>query len=516
MTPVEKSLAFLNDILQRSDNLIFFLVPVREENKIIDFKIDFLTENIESFTSQKSDRLIDQNLKSIYPNIYDDGIFEILTACFSKNDFAISFDRIFNFCGNKVWFQCQAKRYLEGITVSCKDISKLKITEQKLRDSNKQLEFQNTILNEAEMISKSASFRWNISTDTWIISENIKNLFYSDIFQSLQDDFTLFDLMIQEDAARIKLEIDNSKYDDELSTQYFTVDSGSSIKHYSLTGNFVPVSDGQMLLGVVKDITSILLNEKKLLNKNEELIRSNAELDSFNHIASHDLQEPLRKIRMFISRVKDLDNDALSEKAKTFLNKIESSSERMQELIRHLLTYSRIGKVGITFEEVHLQEIIDTISQELSDPSSEKHTIIQHTPLPSIFGVSYLIHQLFFNIISNAIKYKHPERPLILEISSKRKFANTYGHETPEAALTETDEFVEVSFKDNGIGFKQEYANQIFELFKRLHQKNEYTGTGIGLAICKKIAETHNGSIIAKGEPGIGSEFLVSFPISKY
>ncbi|MBQ0733345.1 sensor histidine kinase [Aquimarina celericrescens] len=505
-----KSLSFLNDLLTRSNNLIFFLIPEYEENSVIDFKLDYVTENIETFIDGKRSDIINKKMNFLFPDVYDNGIFEILVACLTKEDFEISFQRELNLCGNKIWFECNAARYEDGLTVTCSEISKLKHTEQELRKSNRQLEFQNATLREAEIISKSASFRWNIKKNTWILSENMHKLF--DLNPKTIREFKngIFDLMTLADRDKIKAAIDLYQYDDHLETQFFKTTKNNNRKYFSLSGNFVPVAAGQMMLGVVKNITEAVENEKNLRQKNEELLHINAELDSFNHIASHDLQEPLRKIRMFISRVNDLGHEDLSEKAKTYLSKIETSADRMQKLIKQLLTYSRIGKVGVTFEKVNLQDVFKSTVQDLEETKTSQYTINQTNDLPIIEGVPFLIHQLFYNIITNAIKYQHPDRPLHLEISSTLITGNS---KIPDDNSTEIDEMVELQFKDNGIGFKQEYVDKIFELFQRLHQKNEYSGTGIGLAICRKIVETHHGSISAIGMLDLGATFIVQLPL---
>ncbi len=501
-----KSISFLKDLLTRTDNLIFYFIPKYEETGIIDFNLDYVTENIETYIKGKRSDIINKNVSTFFPDIYDNGIFEILVACLTKDDFEISFQRELNFCGNTIWFQCHTARYEDGLTVTCSEISKLKHTEQELRKSNRQLEFQNATLREAEIISKSASFRWNIKKNKWVLSKNMQKLFDLDYKAITEYKNGIFDLMTPKDRDKIKAAIDLYQYDDHLTTQFFKTTENNKRKYFSVSGNFVPVTAGQMMLGVIKDITEAVENEKKLRQKNEELLHINAELDSFNHIASHDLQEPLRKIRMFISRVNDLGHEELSEKAKTYLTKIETSADRMQELIKQLLTYSRIGKVGISFEKVDLQHTFKAITQDLEETNTSNYAIHQTNELPVIEAVPFLIYQLFYNIITNAIKYQHPDRPLYLEISSTTITENNNDNNG-------TYEMVELQFKDNGIGFKQEYVDKIFELFQRLHQKTEYSGTGIGLAICRKIVETHHGSISAIGLLDLGATFVIQLPM---
>ncbi|GAA3522986.1 hypothetical protein GCM10022393_42140 [Aquimarina addita] len=507
---VRASWSFLNDILKKSDHLIFILKPISDSRKIVDFTIEFVTDNITSLVNLDIEDFLNNKIVSVFPEILENGIFEILTACYGKPDMEISFERKLTLCQKTVWLQCYAIRKDETIVVTCNNITDLKKSDNKLKATNKRLELQNKLLNEAEEISKSASFQWNIFSGSWIISENIKNLFNDILCKKMREGNGIFEIMPVNDRKKILSEIEVSKYDDNLTEQYFSVFNEKEKRNFSLTGNFVPVKGGQLMLGVIKDITEIRKNEIIIIKSNEELVRINAELDSFNHIASHDLQEPLRKIQMFISRISEKDIKAMSQNGKNFLTKIESSAERMQELIKHLLTYSRIGKAGVAFEKVDLQQTLEVILEDVFDESEKGRVSLQKKPLPTILGIPFLIHQLFYNIITNAIKYKHPDRILQLEISSKIEF-----HLDDRSLKTrkEGQQFVEIIFKDNGIGFQQEHEHKIFELFQRLHQKNEYSGTGIGLAICKKITDTHHGKIKATGNVNQGAIFSVALPV---
>ncbi|MBP2830699.1 hypothetical protein J8281_00750 [Aquimarina sp. U1-2] len=505
-----KSLNFLQDILTRSNNLVFYFIPVYEDRGIVDFNLDFVTPNITNFGKGLQSNIVNKKLSLLYPDAFSNGVFEILIACLTKEDFKISFQREIDFCGSKTWFRCKAAPYENGLTITCSEISKLKHTERELRKLNRQLEFQNATLSEAETISKSASFRWNIKKNTWILSKNIKNLFDIDHKTIASYENGIFDLMTATHKKNILSKIDQHQYDDQLTAQFFKVNVNSKLRHFSLSGNFVPVAAGQIMLGVIKDITEEVENEKILRQQNEELLQINSELDSFNHIASHDLQEPLRKIRIFISRVNDLGHEDLSDKAKTYLAKIEASADRMQKLIKQLLTYSRIGKAGISFENVNLQEVLTSTIQDLKETKTNSFNVHQIKELPVIKGVTFLIYQLFYNLLTNAIKYRDPSRPLHIEIISQIVTETNYYRDKKSK---ETHQMIELKFQDNGIGFEQEYVDKVFELFQRLHQKNEYSGTGIGLAICRKIVETHQGTISAEGKPGKGATFIVRLPM---
>ncbi len=261
------------------------------------------------------------------------------------------------------------------------------------------------------------------------------------------------------------------------------------------------------IIGVTIDITEIKKANHALIAANEELARSNEELTSFTYVASHDLQEPLRKIRIFMSRILA---DELSENNKELFTRVISSVGRMNELIEALFNYSRANTTAINKEETDLNYIVEEVKNSLHHIIEEKNAIIELSPLPKIKVVRIQFLQLFTNIIENGIKYSKQNIPPHLYISARiAKREEIY----KSGADTKTN-YWKVSIADNGIGFEQQYENKIFDIFQRLHSKTEYNGTGIGLAICKKVIQNHNGFIRATGKPGIGSTFDIFIPVN--
>ncbi|MDB5228932.1 MAG: sensor signal transduction histidine kinase [Bacteroidota bacterium] len=246
--------------------------------------------------------------------------------------------------------------------------------------------------------------------------------------------------------------------------------------------------------------TNLVLEEKNIA-----LERSNKELESFSYVASHDLQEPLRKIQTFADMLKT--NRGTEEQSKNYLEKIKSSSQRMSDLIKAVLNYSRLTKTEDVFEEVDLNIIVEEIKSDFELLIREKKAKIKYKKLPVISGIPLQLSQLFSNLINNSIKFSS-EAPQI-EITS-RILSTEEVKAIPE--LNFTQKYIELKFTDNGIGFEQQYANKIFAIFQRLHEKQAYMGTGIGLALCKKIVENHHGVITAKGELGKGAVFTVYLP----
>ncbi|MEI9908301.1 MAG: ATP-binding protein [Bacteroidota bacterium] len=264
------------------------------------------------------------------------------------------------------------------------------------------------------------------------------------------------------------------------------------------------------LVGSVQDISKDRLLTEALTDKNLELERSNAELASFSYIASHDLQEPLRKIQSFSKFLLDMELTDLSGTAKDYFSRIISAAERMQKLIDDLLSYSRSSHSEIKLMPADLNLILEEVKNNLHEVIEEKKVIIETDVLPVLPVIKPQFIQLFSNLISNAIKFSHPHIPPHIRISSCIVPGNEIVTDT---VLPQNGEFWKLRISDNGIGFDQKYEHKIFELFQRLHGRSKYEGTGIGLAICKKIVHNHKGAITATGQPGNGAVFTVFLPI---
>ena len=249
------------------------------------------------------------------------------------------------------------------------------------------------------------------------------------------------------------------------------------------------------------------LNES-LEFKNFELERINKKLESFNYIANHDLQEPLRKIQVFTNRILEKGMDDLPSATIEYLDKIVVSSTRMKMLIEDLLTFSQSTMGEGNFETTDLNIFLQEVKNTLSDVIEEKKVAIESTPLPSLYVVSFQIQQVLMNLISNSIKYSHEHTSVHIKISSDI----VKGDQIKLRGPVHGKNYFALKVEDNGIGFDNSNAEKIFELFQRLHTKDKYSGTGIGLAICRKIVQNHHGFIMAESIPGKGSVFYVYLP----
>ena len=280
------------------------------------------------------------------------------------------------------------------------------------------------------------------------------------------------------------------------------------IKYLYTRGDFGEREGKEIMVGVIQDITENKGVEQKLKSRNIELIQRNAELDSFNRVASHDLQEPLRKIQMFISRINNLEAENLSEKGKTYFYKIEKASIRMRSLIDNLLALSRIDNKNYEYELVDLNSVINEVLDIFSETIDDLGIHITIDNLPEINAIPFLMEQLFTNLIGNAIKYKSDKKSIKINI----EYSKVHIKQIPQEFIKTHNYYHCIKIMDNGIGFNQGENSRIFELFHRLHSKNEYSGTGLGLAICKKIVLKHHGHIYATGIPDKGSIFTIYLP----
>ena len=247
---------------------------------------------------------------------------------------------------------------------------------------------------------------------------------------------------------------------------------------------------------------------EELERNNMELEKMNKELQSFTYISSHDLQEPLRKIQTFASQIMERESENLSDVGKDKFQRMQNAAKRMQTLINDLLSYSRTNTQERIFEKTDISEIINEVKEDLKEELELKNAIVENTESCEINIIPFQFRQLIYNLVSNSLKFSKPDIQPIIKIKSK-----IHQVKSSEDNLTNEGSYCHISISDNGIGFDQQYNTKIFEVFQRLHGKEKYNGTGIGLAIVKKIVENHNGYITAKGEKDKGATFDIYIPL---
>jgi signal transduction histidine kinase len=276
----------------------------------------------------------------------------------------------------------------------------------------------------------------------------------------------------------------------------------------------------EKLIGINKsleiEIKDRILSEEKVNVLNKQLLENihqlesiNKELDRFAYMASHDLQEPLRKIRIFSERISMKYGAEMDPEGKMYIDKMQSACERMQQLINDILAFSKLTfeKEMMVSSDINL--LIEEVLAEMEFEINEKNAKVHVDAIPKLNVHPRLIKPLFQNLISNSLKYARKEIAPVVKISAKldEPIKNPY--------FTQSGKYCRINVEDNGVGFEQEYADQVFTMFKRLHVGDEYKGTGIGLAICKKIVEQHKGFISVKSVVNKGSTFIISLPVEE-
>ena len=245
----------------------------------------------------------------------------------------------------------------------------------------------------------------------------------------------------------------------------------------------------------------------ELSTLNVELERSNRELRDFAFVASHDLQEPLRKIQAFGDRLRTVQGPKFDEQGRDYLDRMSGAAERMHTLINDLLSYSRVTTKALPFEPTDLNDIVDGVLGDLETRIEQSGGRINVGKLPTIDADAVQMRQLFQNLIANALKFAKDGTSPIVDVSGE-----VFQGEVASVGRSMPEQLVRIAVSDNGIGFDEKYLDRIFTPFQRLHGRNEYEGTGIGLAVCRKIVERHGGSLTAESTPGKGSTFIAILP----
>ncbi|HYG04686.1 MAG TPA: PAS domain-containing protein [Chryseosolibacter sp.] len=359
--------------------------------------------------------------------------------------------------------------------------------------------------NQSQLLTKTGNWKWTIDKDEIEWSDEMYRI-YGLAPQSERITFQRFLTFIHDDDRNRRIAEITEAVKTGVTSDYIMRIVTKDGKEKVLRGKGQVLLDKSNvtigILGTCQDITNEhnLTSELKL--KNDELLRKNRDLESFNFIASHDLQEPLRKIQIYSNRFKSEGVESIPPHMLRYLEKISHASNRMQKMIEDFLVFYQSLHVAENIEKVDLNELIREIQNELSINIQGKQASITSQTLPLVSGIRIRLKQMFKHFISNAVKFSKPGMKPEIHIFSSEVERNG-------------KRFVNISVKDNGIGFEPKYAERIFELFQRLNSQEHYSGTGIGLSLCKKIAEDHDGIVTAQSQPGIGSVFSVELPTTR-
>ena len=387
---------------------------------------------------------------------------------------------------------------------------KMNVDIDELKKTNDQLKLLNESYNTAEMTAGFGHWMVNVGTNRYTFSDNL--------FRLMGVEPNAFEPNIENSIKYIHpddLEYVTKVHTDSLVSHQATsmifrfLTPNGDVKYIMGVGSFTKNGSGELIkIGVNYDITNQYQKTVELEENNKELKYINKELEAFNNIVSHDLQEPLRKIQMFISRLEEKELNLLSQQGKVYFSKIRVTANRMQTLLIDLVNYSRTIKGDKVFVETNLNKVLEEILQDLSSNIEDKKATIRIGNLPTIKAIPFQVKQLFINLISNSLKYSKDETVPEISITSNRITEK----EMHDYKITTKKDYHKIVISDNGIGFKQEYSDKIFLLFKRLETNPKYSGTGLGLAICSRIVENHKGFIKVKSKPNVGAKFYVFIP----
>ncbi|HLN52978.1 MAG TPA: ATP-binding protein [Lentimicrobium sp.] len=397
---------------------------------------------------------------------------------------------------------------LQDITREVSKLHQLEKRQEELRIANLELKTSLKIIEHAELSAGLGHWLINLDTNEFTFSENLQKM----TAYPLNEEFNferVLNLIHPDDRQNL---IETSLKDYQMNRTSVSVfrllRQDGNIRYIKGTSDRMKINKVNLIVGIAQDITSLIDKEIMLEEKNILLERQNEELASFNHMASHDLQEPIRKIMVLSKMILDKEEQKLSKDSLNYFNRMLHAANRMQSLINDLLDYSRANNPNSIKVKSDLNKILKESLHNLKEDIAIKEAVVNAARLPVLTVIPSQIQQLFINLLDNSLKYCKDHAAPVINITSK----TVPGDLITGFGLKKIAYYHCITFSDNGIGFEPKYANKIFEIFQRLHGKNEYSGTGIGLTICKKIIQNHNGYITATGTPGEGAIFNIFLP----
>ncbi|WP_222942460.1 chemotaxis protein CheB [Arenibacter arenosicollis] len=531
---VEESEYRYHNMIHSSPSLISVL---KGENMTIEIANDAMLESW-----GKGKEIIGKSLFEVLPEAAEQGFEKLLLGVYrtgkSANAYEAPITRVRNGqAGIEYYtFMYQAQRNLqgeiEGVAIIANEVTPQAVLHQKLRESESHFrqmaDLMPSKISNADIAGNVTYFNKNWLEFTGLDFKELKELGYHKIMHPEE---------VEEFGKRLEIALETGT-NLEMEMRFLNK-NGDYIWHLNIAS---PITDEkgdfQMWIGVSTDITEQISTrnrnqetyimhsnvlEEQVLQRTAELRGSNdalqvsnselkrliKELEAFTYVASHDLQEPLRKIQTFIGRISDGESDGLTDKGKGYFQRVYAVSEQMRGLIKDLLDFSRLGSAERKFVETNLGAITEEVIREFEGLIDEKKATINCEEMDTVKVIPYQFRQLMYNLIANALKFSKPDNPPHITIKSKI----AKGNKLEIKDLLPDKRYCQITVEDNGIGFKPEYGDQIFEVFKRLHGKEVYLGSGIGLAIVKRIIENHNGTITVEGELDRGARFDIYIPV---
>jgi len=508
--------SFISNVLQSINHGVLSYLAIRENGEVVDFEITYANEPALQQLNLPPEKVLGNTYLTVMPQAKKVGMWERVTRAINT--------------GTRETHEVHppddpSRTFLVTYTpfdevVTCTFVE---ITDQKNRET--ELELKNKELRQSEeryhrMILEVQDYAIILLNKEGIVqnwnkgAEKIKGYKADEIIgKSFSTFYTIED---RENKIPEKL-LEEARSTGKATDENFRVRKDGT-KFWGSVVITALHDDKNEIIGFVKvtrDLTErkqaeelIQAKAAELETKNTELEKMNKELQSFAYISSHDLQEPLRKIQTFATRIIEKEKDKLSDNAKEQFTRMQNAANRMQTLIDDLLSYSRTSTFERIFEKTDLGTIIEEVKEDLKDDIKEKQASIEVAEMCEAFIIPFQFRQMMHNLIGNSLKFASPEQPSQIKIKSEIAKGIKFNSER----LSPESMYFHISVSDNGIGFDPQYNERIFEVFQQLHGKNKYKGTGIGLSIVKKIVENHNGIITAKGELGKGARFDIYIP----
>jgi signal transduction histidine kinase/CHASE3 domain sensor protein len=502
-TFAEKS---LQKVLDGSPNGISAFHAIRDDaGTIIDFEWYMTNRASERMVKKDAEQLIGKRLLEMMPNNKTEGLFDVYCQVV-ESGLTRHLEKYYEGEGIKTWFHIIAVKNDDGFIVTFSDITQSKQQILKIQESE-------MLLREAELLNDMGNWRWNLSTHALYWSEGVYRIFeknaisyipaFSDLINSIHPD----EREAQEKLIKNAMAAGNDFQSD------FRITTGNKVKYLQMKGRptYNSLKELNGFFGTLQDFTAERQLEEQLRLQTLELKRSNEDLEQFAYVASHDLQEPLRKIQAFGDRLQSRYENVLEDSGLDYLERMQNAAGRMQKLIEDLLTFSRVTRKILPFQSIELQELIAAVVDDLEQRITETKAQVQMSKLPLVYGDPAQLQRLFLNLIGNAIKFRKENEAPRIEITSQKLGS---GELMEQFGINAEEGMHHISIADNGIGFDEKHAEKIFNIFQRLHGRSAYPGTGIGLAICRKIVMAHNGYIFADGEAGRGARFSILMPLS--
>ena len=496
----------LRSVLDCSLNGIMAFKAIRNNGgEIVDFQWTMANAIGASFAGKGEDELVGKRLLQLLPYHKEIGLFHIYQTVV-ETGVTRQFEQLYQGDGINNWFYITAVRLDDGFVVTFSDI-----TSQKLQQIERAE--HNFLLKEAEDVAYMGSWSFDYETKRMVWSDGLYQIYQRSRAAFVPDVDSLMDHIYIEDEPLLREGLAKAFAEQKQFKIDYRLVIDDNFKYLKITGRpRLNVTGGYAgFLGTVEDVSEERINALRLKHHADELKRSNEELEQFAYVASHDLQEPLRKIRAFGDRLKQKYADQLEKTGTDYIERMQQAATRMQNLIEDLLSFSLVSRNRKQFQVVDLNEVIGVLLDDLEVYIDQQDATVNIGELPVLRGDSLQLKRLFQNLLSNAIKFHHPERKPVIEIDAVK-----VTKELAEAEFTQPlqhELYHRVSVKDNGIGFDEKYSEKIFNIFQRLHGHAEYEGTGIGLAISKKVVTNHDGYIIVHSRQSEGAEFVLLFPV---